>query len=101
MFTNSDKNKLYWLIDQYLSHRISAWDFCREYHVCYDLELNISTLTENEYPLFSELSIVASRFSPYQNDHAAYPGVYYTEAELTNWIKKIKDILLKQWPVYY
>ena len=99
MFKNNDKNKLYWLIDQYLLQNINAWDFCREYHACYDLELDLSTLTDKEYPLFSELSTVAGRFSPYQNDHATYPGVYYTEAELTNSVKNIKYVLSAIWPL--
>jgi hypothetical protein len=98
MFENQDKKKLYWLIDQYLSNKMSARDFCSNYHVCYDVELDLNSITTLEKQLFSELSIIAGRFSPYDQDHKNFPNVFYTENELKQKIIDVKKKLCEQWP---
>ena len=93
MFQTTDKKRLYWLIDQYLSNKMSAWDFGSEIHECYDIGLDLDTLTKTENEIFSELSLVASRFSPYENDHKKFPNAFYTESELKQKVLDAKEIL--------
>jgi hypothetical protein len=100
MFENTDKRQLYWLIDQYLSGKMNAWDFCNKYHDCYDVWLDLDHLSEQEDELFSELSIIASRFSPYDEDHIAQPGFFSTEAVLKKKIVEIKKKLQDDWPSF-
>ena len=86
MFEKTDKRKIYWLINQYLSNNMSASNFCNEYYAS-SLEINHDTLTELEDKEFSELGTIASRFDP--------AGTYgaYTEEELKNKILEIKELL--------
>ena len=63
MFEKEDKRRLYWLIDQYLSGKITERVFCDEFYYCYDLEMDYTTLTEFEHRIFSELSTIRGRFS--------------------------------------
>ena len=48
----NNKKYLYWLIDQYLSNKINAREFCDDYHTYYDLEINSNTLDDNEKKIF-------------------------------------------------
>lgn len=93
MFEKNDKRRLYWLIDQYLSHKIDVSTFSNEYHSCYDVDLDIDILSGSEHKIFSDLSMVAGRFSPFEEDHQKYPGVYYTEEELRKEILNAKKSL--------
>jgi hypothetical protein len=93
MYSNCDKKKIYWLINQYAMGNIDADIFCDEYHECYDLELNLDTLTEMESRLFSELSTIAGRFTSFQEDLEKYPGTYFDEKQLKEKINQIKKNL--------
>ncbi len=81
-FRRSDKRRIYALIDSYLSSKISALDFCDEFHSSYGMDLNLESLSDTERSVFSSLDEVSGRFSPYNNDHEKHPGVYFTEDEL-------------------
>ncbi|HZW61017.1 MAG TPA: hypothetical protein VFF04_02225 [Candidatus Babeliales bacterium] len=72
---------------------MSAWSFCNEFYYCYDLELDSSTLTPLESALFSKLSTVSNRFSPYKEDHGRHPRLYSTEVELKELVIEIKKQL--------
>lgn len=76
-----------------MSGHISAWNFGSEYHTCYDVELDLNTLSPIESYIFSELSTVAARFSPYKEDHEECPNAYYTEEELRQKVIDAKYIL--------
>jgi hypothetical protein len=95
MFNKNDKKRLFWLIDQYLMDAINAWDFCSQFHDNYGVSLDLSTLTQDERKIFSELSTVAGRFSPYEEDHQNLPGVYYTEEELKQKVIETAKLLSK------
>ena len=41
MFKETDKKRLFWLIDAYLLDEMDSWSFCSEYHECLYLELNM------------------------------------------------------------
>ena len=100
MFENTDKKQLYWLIDQYLLRKMNVWDFTDKYHSCYDVELDLDRLSKTEYQLFSDLSLIAGRFSPYSEDHIAHPGFFYTEEELREKVAEVKDQLKDMWPCF-
>lgn len=93
MYDTHDKKRLYLLIDLYISHKISARDFCDEYHETYDLETDLNTLTPQETKLFSDLSIIAGRFADIEEDLKHYPGVYFSEKDLSKKILEVKELL--------
>jgi hypothetical protein len=69
MYEKKDKRRLYWLIEQFLSEKISASTFCDEFYYSYDLEIDHKTLSATERVAFKELGEVSSRYSQYDEDH--------------------------------
>lgn len=95
MYEKTDKRRIYQLIEMYLSNKINESTFCYEFYCSYDLELNYESLLEDEYQAFYELSEITSRFSEFENDFKKYPGVYYTNEELSRKIIETKEKLAK------
>lgn len=93
MYDKSDKRRLYWLIDQYLSSKIDEAAFCDEFYLSYDLEINNETLTAIERQVFKELSKVSSRFSQYAEDHKLDAKAFSTIQELKQRIIETKETL--------
>jgi hypothetical protein len=99
MYDKSDKRRLYWLIDEYLSGNIDESTFCDEFYYSYDLEISVNeSLNEIEQHAFSELSAVASRFSQYEEDHKLDAHAFSTVQELRQKIVDTKEQLKKQNP---
>lgn len=96
MFEKNDKKRVYWLLDQYLAGKIDARTFCDEFYYSYDLEIKRSSLSQLESKIFSNLSIVAGRFSEFEEDHINYPGTYFTEEELKNKVIETREALQLQ-----
>ncbi len=90
MYTKNNKQRLYWLIDQYLLDNIDEQTFCDEFYYSYDLELDYETLTEIEKKAFAELSEVSSRFSQNDNDHKLDSRAFSTLQELRQKIIEAK-----------
>lgn len=82
MYERTDKRRLYWLINRYLIGKFKAETFCDEYYYCYGLEVDSDTFTILEDKAFSELMIIAGRFSPFEEDDKPSRGGFYTEKEL-------------------
>jgi hypothetical protein len=99
MFEKNDKRRLYWLLDQYLSGKITERVFCDEFYYSYSLEINDNDLTELEQKTFSELDKIASRYSEYEEDHKLDPKAFYTTEQLKQKIIETKEILKEQSPV--
>lgn len=93
MFDKKDKRRLYWLIDSYLSGKITARVFCDEFYYSYDIEINSDLLTKLEEDIFSQLSIVSSRFSEFEKDHKKHPKAFFTEKDLKQKIIEVKEKL--------
>ena len=93
MFEKNNEKMLYWLIDQYLTDKITAWTFSSLYSECYNLRLDSSLLTDKERKLFDELNIIASRFSDVEDDLKMYPGTYFSEQELQRKVIEVKRSL--------
>jgi len=79
MREQSDKRRIYWLIDEYLSGCINERDFCDEYYFSYNMAVDHKNLTKLEKINFKKISDIASRFSEFEEDHAldlnAFAGV--------------------------
>jgi len=99
MFEKEDKRRLYWLIDQYLSGKITERVFCDEFYYCYDLEMDYTTLTEFEHRIFSELSTITGRFSEYEEDHKLDARAFYSVEQLREKIIETKEKLKEQSPI--
>jgi hypothetical protein len=70
MYEKTDKRRLYWLMDMYLSDKIDAPTFCDEFYYCYGQELDReSSLSEKEFEAFEKLDLVTGRYSRFEKDH--------------------------------
>jgi Bacterial self-protective colicin-like immunity len=100
MYSKTDKRRIYWLIEQFLSDKITEKVFCDEFYYCYSLELEYETLTSKEELAFSELDAVISRFSEFEEDHRLYPNMYFTKTELRNKVVETKEKLKGEFESY-
>jgi hypothetical protein len=99
MYDKNNKQRLYWLIDQYLSNKIDEPTFCDEFYYSYDLEISSDMLSKIEQQVFSELGIVSSRFSQYEEDHKLDAKAFSTAKELREKISETKEKLQDQSPI--
>jgi hypothetical protein len=93
MYKKDDKQRLYWLIDEYLAGNIDESTFCDEFYYSYDLEIDNNILNNNEQQAFSELSKITSRFSQYEEDHKLDEQAFSTVSELRHKIIETKGKL--------
>ena len=98
MYDKSDKRKLYWLIDQYLSGKINENTFCDDFHDTLVNEMYYEGLTDIEHKAFSDLSDVSQRFSEYEEDFKLWAG-FVTAEELRQKIIETKEKLQEQSPI--
>lgn len=82
MYEKTDKRRLYWLLDEFLSGKINESMLCDEFYYSYDLELNHESLTKAEKESFSELNQVISRFSEFEEDHKLDSKAFFTKEQL-------------------
>ncbi len=89
MKERSLKERIYWYIDLLLKGEIDCSSFADSFYRAYNLRLSFyeeeevySDLSELEEFEFSKLGQIVSRYSPFQEDHKLYPGVYYTEEDV-------------------
>ncbi len=94
MYEATDKRRLYQLIEMYLAKKITEETFCDDFVLSYDIELDHSDLAEEENAVFSELGTVASRFSPFEEDHISNPHFFYRKGQLKEKISETKEKLL-------
>ena len=99
MYAKNDKQRLYWLIDQYLLDKIDEPTFCDEFYYSYDLEINKDMLSESEQLAFSDLSNVSNRFSQYEEDHKLDEKAFSSVKEMREKIIETKEKLQKQSPI--
>ncbi len=89
MKERSLKERIYWYINLLLKGEIDCSSFADSFYSAFDLRLSFyeeeevpSDLSELEEFEFSKLGQIVSRYSPFQEDHKLYPGVYYTEEDV-------------------
>lgn len=92
-YKKNDKRRVYWLIDEYLAGRIDEPTFCDEFYYSFGLEIEKEDLTPKELEVFDELNSVASRFSPYEEDHQLDSHAFSTAKELNQKIVETKNKL--------
>ena len=95
MYDKSDKRRLYWLIEQYLSNSIDENTFCNEFHDSFVNEMDYKILTDTEFSLFRELSKVSQCFSEYEEDHKLWSG-FITAKQLREKVLETKEKLKEQ-----
>ncbi len=93
IFDKKNKKYLYLIIDLFASGKIDEKTFCDEYYYSYDLAIDYSTLTENEYRIFLELSEIVDRFSEYPEDHKLDIHAFTNKEELKKKILETKNAL--------
>jgi len=98
MFDTSDKRRVYWLIDKYLSNEIDTQTFDDEYHACFNVWIDVDSLSDFEEKILCELSDVTARFSEFESDHRNYPGAFYTAEEVRQKATEVKRKLADYWP---
>mgnify|MGYP002338706896 CR=1 FL=1 len=98
MFDTKDRRRVYWLIDKYLEGTIDTPTFSDEYHACYDLDVDLDTLSEVEKSALRILSDVAGRFCKSESAHQKFPGLYSTDQDVRQKAKEVKKTLADYWP---
>ncbi len=93
IYKRNDKRNLYYLMDMFIMSQITPSVFCDEFYYSYDLEIDTLSLSNIEQSVFSELSYVSSRFSPFNEDHEKFPNGFFTEQELRQKIIESKEKL--------
>lgn len=74
------KEKLYYLLDNYLKGSYETKIFCDQFSITFNIERDDS-LTELEEEIFEELSVITNRFSPYEED-LKIPGAFFNERQV-------------------
>ncbi len=90
----TSKEKLYYLLTEYQKGKYDTNTFCDQFTFIYNTEADYNMLSEAENKLFSELSIITARFSPYEED-LKLPNVYYSEQEVKFKVEEVVVKLLK------
>ena len=85
------KEQIEYLLKEYCKDKYATSIFVSEFNKLYDLEMDYSLFSEQEYELMKELAIVTGRFSPFEEDMST-PNAYFNETEVK---KKAKDVYLK------
>ena len=88
----TEKESLWYLINELIKGSYIVKTFCSEFTRIYDLEIDYDDLSEEENRLFSELCEMAGRFSD-DDDELKIPNMYFSEKEIIDKVKQIKEIL--------
>ena len=88
----TNREKLWFLIDALLEHKIRIDKFCDDFNRIYNLEIDYSELSKEEHNLFRELNITAGRFSQYEED-LKITNVYYSEEEVRSEAAQVRKNL--------
>jgi hypothetical protein len=88
------KEKLYFLLVEYLKGNYSTKDFADWFTNIFNLEMDYSLLSKDEYKYFKELEEMTGRFSPYEED-LKLPNVFFNEQEILEKAKYVYDKLFK------
>lgn len=95
MRKKKDIKAVYWLIDQYLSGKIDDNTFCNEFCYTYDLGVDKLQISKLEKEVFSVLSVIAGRFSEFEEDLKLH-NAFYNKRELCYAIIETKRSFINQ-----
>ncbi|UTR16543.1 colicin immunity domain-containing protein [Salipaludibacillus sp. LMS25] len=85
-----DRAKLKKLLTDFVGRKINTETFSNEFTIFFSQEIDYECLSEQEYQLFNELEVIASRFSPFKEELLLYEKTYSSEADVE---KKVQEIL--------
>lgn len=83
-----NKEKIYYLLGAYTRGEYTVRTFCDVFEEVFYHEVDSKDLTPKELAVLSRLGEKVARFSPYEEDLAKYPGVYYGCEEIDKEINK-------------
>lgn len=84
-----DKEKIYYLIREYVKGNYSTEVFCDEFTVIYNIEIDYDLLLPKEREYFRDLCSITSRFSA-DEEELKMLNVYCNETDVR---KKISEII--------
>ena len=88
----TDKEKLYYLIKEFIKGHYTPSVFCDEFTVQYDIETDYSELSDEENKCFSEISDMTGRFSDDKED-LKIPNLYYSEQQVRIKVHEVSEKL--------
>lgn len=88
------REKLYYLLSEYIRDISSTRIFCDMFTYIYDIDTDYSTLNKQEKLLFEELCSLTARFSSDESD-LAISNVYVGEEEIRENAFKVYNQLVK------
>lgn len=88
------REKLHYLLSEYIKENSNTEIFCDMFTITYDIETDYSTLNSQEKLLFEELCRLTARFSSDEND-LAIQNVYVGEEEIRKNALQVYNQLLK------
>ena len=77
----SEKEQLYYLLKHYYEDDYTTGVFVDEFDRIYNLEVDYTTLSDEENKLMGELSVITGRFSPCEEE-LKIPNVYFSESDV-------------------
>lgn len=90
------KYEIVQLIQMAYKGDISLEAFLDSYYDCFDLHYDEIIASKKDLEVLSELSDIANRYSPYEDEVEMYPNVYSDINELNNAIKKAYQYFIMQ-----
>jgi hypothetical protein len=69
----TDRAKLYWLIELFLSGHHDTGTFCKEFERTYNLEVDRSKLSPDEQAVFGGLFDQVALYSPFEDELKSIP----------------------------
>ncbi len=88
------KEKLYYLLKEFLYGKYDANTFSDQFTTIYDTEVDYDTLSEIEMKLFGELCEITARFSSYEED-LKIPNAYFNEQQVKTKAEEVYKQLMQ------
>lgn len=92
----TEREQLWYLINEYQKGNYDSELFAREFSRIYDLEVDYDSLSKTEEEYFGKLSEITGRFTNDSEDLRIYPGVYFTEDDMKQFISQMLEEMDKQ-----
>lgn len=86
----TEKQQLFYLINNLLSNEYDTATFCKEFTRIYDLELDNDLLNSEEMEFIGDLSDIAARFSD-NEEELMIPNMYFSSMDIRNKAKEVKQ----------
>ena len=88
------QQQLYYLLEAFPRGEYDVKTFCKAFEDVFYPDIPKDELTTAELSQFEALGEVVVRFSPYEEDHKAYPKAYHTETDVKKAIETASSKLL-------